>query len=74
MRIDLRETAEILKNSDNILLLCHAHPDGDTLGSATAIPAVVAVEHSRREVTGKALVTLVVALVSALRAVYFHVP
>ncbi|MBQ2842193.1 MAG: DHH family phosphoesterase [Clostridia bacterium] len=37
MRIDLRETAEILQNSDNILLLCHAHPDGDTLGSATAI-------------------------------------
>ena len=37
MRIDLRETAEILQNSDNILLLCHAHPDGDTLGSATAL-------------------------------------
>lgn len=37
MRIDLRETAEILQKSDNILLLCHAHPDGDTLGSATAI-------------------------------------
>ncbi len=37
MRIDLRETAGILKDSDNILLLCHAHPDGDTLGSATAL-------------------------------------
>lgn len=37
MRIDLRETAVILKESDNILLLCHAHPDGDTLGSATAL-------------------------------------
>ena len=37
MRIDLHETAEILKKSDNILLLCHAHPDGDTLGSATAL-------------------------------------
>ncbi|MBR4859517.1 MAG: bifunctional oligoribonuclease/PAP phosphatase NrnA [Clostridia bacterium] len=37
MRIDLRETAELLKNSDNILLLSHAHPDGDTLGSATAL-------------------------------------
>ena len=37
MRIDLHETAAILKNSDNILLLCHAHPDGDTLGSATAL-------------------------------------
>ena len=37
MRIDLRETAEILQKSDNILLLCHSHPDGDTLGSATAL-------------------------------------
>ena len=37
MRIDLRETANILEKSDNILLLCHAHPDGDTLGSATAL-------------------------------------
>lgn len=37
MRIDLRETAEILRSSDKILLLCHAHPDGDTLGSATAL-------------------------------------
>ena len=37
MRIDLRETAELLQKSDNILLLCHAHPDGDTLGSATAL-------------------------------------
>jgi len=37
MRIDLRETAGILKDSDNILLLCHAHPDGDTLGSTTAL-------------------------------------
>ncbi len=37
MIIDLRKTAEILKKSDNILLLCHAHPDGDTLGSATAL-------------------------------------
>lgn len=37
MRIDLRETAEILQSFDKILLLCHAHPDGDTLGSATAL-------------------------------------
>lgn len=37
MRIDLRETAELLQKSDKVLLLCHAHPDGDTLGSATAL-------------------------------------
>ncbi len=27
-----KEVAEILKNQDNILILVHAHPDGDTLG------------------------------------------
>jgi phosphoesterase RecJ-like protein len=37
MRIDLQETAKILLESDNILLLCHSHPDGDTLGSACAL-------------------------------------
>ncbi len=37
MRIDLRETTGILQSNDKILLLCHAHPDGDTLGSATAL-------------------------------------
>ncbi len=37
MRIDLHETAKILLESNNILLLCHSHPDGDTLGSACAL-------------------------------------
>ncbi|MBQ8014771.1 MAG: bifunctional oligoribonuclease/PAP phosphatase NrnA [Clostridia bacterium] len=37
MRIDLHETAKLLEKSNNILLLCHSHPDGDTLGSATAL-------------------------------------
>lgn len=37
MRIDLHETAKILENADKILLLCHSHPDGDTLGSAYAL-------------------------------------
>lgn len=37
MRIDLNETAEILLNNDNFLLLCHVSPDGDTVGSATAL-------------------------------------
>ena len=37
MRIDLHETAKLLENSDKILLLCHSHPDGDTLGSATSL-------------------------------------
>ena len=37
MRIDLNETAEFLLNNDNFLLLCHSSPDGDTVGSATAL-------------------------------------
>ncbi len=37
MRIDLNETAKVLEGSDDILLLCHSHPDGDTLGSASAL-------------------------------------
>ena len=37
MFIDLKETARLLKENDNILLLSHSHPDGDTLGSATAL-------------------------------------
>lgn len=41
MRIDLLETAKILKENNNIILLCHAHPDGDTLGSATALAAAL---------------------------------
>ncbi len=37
MFIDLKETARLLKENNNILLLSHSHPDGDTLGSATAL-------------------------------------
>lgn len=37
MIIDLREAARLLESKDNILLLSHSHPDGDTLGSATAL-------------------------------------
>lgn len=50
MRIDLRETAELLQQSDNILLLCHAHPDGDTLGSATALARALAAMGKRVKV------------------------
>lgn len=33
MRIDVKKCAALLKEQDNILILTHAHPDGDTLGS-----------------------------------------
>ena len=35
--MNYRECAEWLKNHDNILLLTHVRPDGDTLGSAAAL-------------------------------------
>lgn len=37
MRIDLKETTEFLLDNDKYLLLCHVSPDGDTVGSATAL-------------------------------------
>lgn len=37
MTIDLRQTAEILQNSEDVLLLPHSRPDGDTLGSCCAL-------------------------------------
>lgn len=37
MRIDVKECAEILAQKDNILILTHAHPDGDTLGCGFAL-------------------------------------
>ncbi len=41
MRIDRQETARLLNEKDNILILCHKHPDGDTLGSATALAHIL---------------------------------
>lgn len=37
MRIDINECAGLLKEQDNILILTHAHPDGDTLGCGFAL-------------------------------------
>ena len=37
MKITPEETIELLRAQDDILILCHAHPDGDTLGSAYAL-------------------------------------
>ena len=47
MRIDLNETAKVLEGSDDILLLCHSHPDGDTLGSASALARALIAEGKR---------------------------
>ncbi len=37
MKIDVNECAKLLLSNDNILILTHAHPDGDTLGSGFAL-------------------------------------
>lgn len=37
MRIDLAFAAQLLRQNDNILILSHQNPDGDTLGSALAL-------------------------------------
>lgn len=37
MRIDFPAVAALLKEHDNILILCHKSPDGDTLGCAYAL-------------------------------------
>ena len=37
MKISIPETSQLLKDKDNILLLAHTHPDGDTLGSSYAL-------------------------------------
>lgn len=37
MQTTIEQAADILKNSDNILLLTHMSPDGDTLGCAFAL-------------------------------------
>ena len=37
MMIDLQRAAELLSGNDNILILTHRNPDGDTLGSGFAL-------------------------------------
>ena len=37
MRIDLKTAAKRLLENDNIVLLTHSHPDGDTLGAAFSL-------------------------------------
>ncbi len=37
MKITISETAQLLKEKDNVLILTHVHPDGDTLGCGFAL-------------------------------------
>lgn len=36
-KIDVNQAAELLLAKDNVLVICHKNPDGDTLGSAAAL-------------------------------------
>ena len=35
--LDLSQTAQRLCDMDNVLILCHKNPDGDTLGCGAAL-------------------------------------
>ena len=37
MKIELSRAVDLLRNADNILVLTHRNPDGDTLGSGYAL-------------------------------------
>ena len=37
MKIDVKKTAQLLENHDNIIILVHSNPDGDTLGCGYAL-------------------------------------
>ena len=39
--LTVRETAEFLKNHDNFIILTHASPDGDTIGSGYALMQIL---------------------------------
>lgn len=41
MKIELEQAAQILREQDDILILTHQYPDGDTLGSAGALCAML---------------------------------
>ncbi len=41
-KIDIQAAARLLLEQDNILILCHKNPDGDTLGSAAALQHTLA--------------------------------
>ena len=37
MRINVDEAAQLLRDNDNVLIITHSHPDGDTLGCGYAL-------------------------------------
>ena len=37
MEVNVQQCCEILRGMDDIVILCHRNPDGDTLGSAFAL-------------------------------------
>ena len=41
MKIKLQQAADVLQKADEVLVLSHKSPDGDTLGSASALCTVL---------------------------------
>ena len=50
MRINVREAAEMLKTHDNIIILVHSNPDGDTLGCGYALLRALRKQGKKAEV------------------------
>jgi phosphoesterase RecJ-like protein len=50
MNLTLTQTADFLRTHDNFTLLCHANPDGDTLGSGYALCGVLHILGKRAKV------------------------
>ena len=50
MRINVKEAAELLLNHDNIIILVHSNPDGDTLGCGYALLRALRKQGKKAEV------------------------
>ena len=48
--VSLERASELLRRAKNILIICHKHPDGDTLGSALGLRSVLSRIGVRAEV------------------------
>lgn len=50
MVIDLKQCAALIKEHNEFVIICHEHPDGDTLGSAFALAEILRIMGKKRVV------------------------
>ncbi|MCL2071113.1 MAG: bifunctional oligoribonuclease/PAP phosphatase NrnA [Oscillospiraceae bacterium] len=50
MKVDLKQAVDFFKTNDNFTLICHANPDGDTLGSGYGLCGVLHIMGKRARV------------------------